>query len=50
MSKVKLSNVATIVTGGTPSTAIAEYWNNGSIAWLQSGCCQNCYVNSCDKY
>ena len=42
--------MTTVVTGGTPSTEKREYWDNGSIPWLQSGCCQNCEVNSAGKY
>lgn len=46
----ELFKVSTIVTGGTPSTAVNEYWENGDIPWLQSGCCQNCYVSEASKY
>ena len=46
---VELQDVATIVTGGTPSTTKKEYWD-GDIPWLQSGCCQNCYVDKASKY
>ena len=47
---VELSKVSTIVTGGTPSTSVIEYWDGGDIPWLQSGCCQNCYVSEASKY
>ena len=47
---IELSKVSKIVTGGTPSTANNEYWENGDIPWLQSGCCQNCYVTEASKY
>jgi type I restriction enzyme S subunit len=30
---VKLSEAGKIISGGTPSTAIAEYWN-GTINWI----------------
>ena len=46
----KIEELTTVVTGGTPSTGKIEYWENGDIPWLQSGCCQNCDVNSTDKY
>ena len=46
----KISELTTVITGGTPSTAITEYWHNGDIPWLQSGCCQNCDVNSAEKF
>ncbi len=48
--KVELCKVSKIVTGGTPSTANSKYWNDGTIPWLQSGCCQNCYVTKASKY
>lgn len=50
MNYKKISELTTVVTGGTPSTAVAGYWDNGNIPWLQSGCCQNCDVNSTEKY
>lgn len=33
MNKTKLSEVISIISGGTPKTSIPEYWN-GSINWL----------------
>ena len=50
MEYKRIDELTTVVTGGTPSTAVSEYWENGSIPWLQSGCCQNCDVNSTEKY
>ena len=50
MEYKKISELSTVVTGGTPSTSVAEYWDNGNIPWLQSGCCQNCDVVSAEKY
>ena len=50
MEYVKLKEIASIVTGGTPSTSKKEYWENGTIPWLQSGCCQNCNVNSSSSF
>lgn len=49
MEYKKISEVTSVVTGGTPSTAVPEYWENGTIPWLQSGCCQNCDVYKADK-
>ena len=46
----KISDLTEVVTGGTPSTAKDEYWENGDIAWLQSGCCQDCEVSQASKY
>lgn len=45
-----IEELTTVVTGGTPSTSKAEYWENGNIPWLQSGCCQNCDVYQADKF
>lgn len=45
-----IEELTTVVTGGTSSTLKAEYWENGNIPWLQSGCCQNCDVNQADKF
>lgn len=45
-----IEELTTVVTGGTPSTLKAEYWENGNIPWLQSGCCQNRDVNQADKF
>ena len=46
----KISELTTVVTGGTPSTSVGEYWKDGNIPWLQSGCCQNCEVDSTERY
>jgi type I restriction enzyme S subunit len=35
--EVKISSFAEVITGGTPSTAVKEYWENGIIPWLNSG-------------
>ncbi len=37
-------NCAVIVVGATPSTSNLSFWNNGTIPWLPSGCCQDCLV------
>ena len=50
MEYKRIEELTTVVTGGTPSTAKNEYWDNGDIPWLQSGCCQNCDVSSAEKY
>ena len=44
----KLGDCCNIFAGGTPSTAIPEYWIDGNINWLPSGNIQDCYINSCD--
>ena len=50
MKYKKIGDLTTVVTGGTPSTSISEYWDDGNIPWLQSGCCQNCDVTDTEKY
>ena len=50
MEYKKIEELTAVVTGGTPSTSKREYWDDGTIPWLQSGCCQNCDVFSADKY
>ena len=50
MEYKKIGDLTNVITGGTPSTAKFEYWDNGDIPWLQSGCCQNCDVDFAEKY
>ena len=50
MQYKKIEELTEVVTGGTPSTSHVEYWENGTIPWLQSGCCQNCDVTNTGKY
>ena len=38
--------IGNIVVGATPSTSKTEYWMNGTIPWLPSGCCQDGEVNN----
>ncbi len=47
---MKISDITTVVTGGTPSTKNKAFWENGTIPWLQSGVCKNGYVDTCSKY
>ncbi|WP_299545734.1 restriction endonuclease subunit S [uncultured Helicobacter sp.] len=41
--RIKLGQVASVQSGGTPSREVAEYWN-GDVNWIKSEVCQNCYV------
>ena len=50
MEYKKIEELTTVITGGTPSTSKSEYWDDGHIPWLQSGCCQDCDVKSTEKY
>lgn len=34
---IKLKELVKVTTGGTPSTSIREYWDNGTIKWMSSG-------------
>ena len=47
---MKISEITTVVTGGTPNTKNKAFWENGTIPWLQSGVCKNGYVDACSKY
>ena len=44
----KIADVAEIITGGTPSTRIVEYWNPPEVPWLSSGEVQKKYITSTD--
>ncbi len=50
MRKLKISDFAEVITGGTPSTSVSEYWDGGMIPWLQSGACQNCIIADCSTF
>ena len=50
MRKVKITDFAEVITGGTPSTSVPEYWEDGDIPWLQSGACQNCIISDCGTF
>lgn len=36
IDKIKVADFTTVITGGTPSTSIQEYWD-GDIPWINSG-------------
>ena len=42
--KTKLDKICISQSGGTPSRKENDYWENGTINWLRSEVCQNCYV------
>ena len=42
----KIADVAEIITGGTPSTRIVEYWNPPEVPWLSSGEVHKKYITS----
>src|ERR1035437_2955968 len=37
LTEIKVSDFAEVITGGTPSTTVKEYWEGGTIPWLNSG-------------
>ncbi|HZQ71980.1 MAG TPA: restriction endonuclease subunit S [Burkholderiales bacterium] len=47
---VPIQDFADVVTGGTPSTLVREYWIGGSIPWLNSGELNKGVVVSADKF
>ena len=47
---VRIGDVCEVVTGGTPSTNVKEYWDNGTIPWLPSGVCQNSIIDKADTF
>ena len=38
---VKIDDICSVESGGTPSKKVPEYWTNGTIKWLGSSVCQN---------
>lgn len=48
--KVKLKDVCTVKSGGTPSTSIKEYWDNGTIPWLGSNACKDSHIYKSEKF
>jgi type I restriction enzyme S subunit len=50
MEKVKIKNFTDVITGGTPSTSRAEYWENGNIPWLNSGELNQKFVTTSRNY
>lgn len=47
--KCKIQEVAQCIAGATPSTAIKEYWENGTIPWMSSGEVNNGRVYETEK-
>jgi type I restriction enzyme S subunit len=48
--KLKIQDFAEVVTGGTPSTTVKEYWSNGTIPWLNSGALNEDTVIKSENY
>ena len=45
---VKLGEICSFMTGGTPRTSIKEYYKNGTIPWLVSGDIHNNEIFDCE--
>jgi len=46
----KIKDFAEVITGGTPSTVVEEYWKNGTIPWLPSGDLKNCKITKANNF
>ena len=45
----KFKTIGKLNSGGTPSTQVKEYWNNGTIPWLSSGEINNNIIESSNE-
>jgi type I restriction enzyme S subunit len=48
--KVRVSSFTDVITGGTPSTMVSDYWANGIIPWLNSGDLNNGEINNANNF
>lgn len=48
--KYKLGELCNVVSGGTPSRAIAGFWDGGTIPWIKIGNIKRKYVGEADEY
>lgn len=46
--RCKIGDVAKLMTGGTPSRSVDEYWENGTIPWLVSGDIHKGVITACE--
>ncbi|MEI6166740.1 MAG: N-6 DNA methylase [bacterium] len=46
---VSLGEICTFMTGGTPTSTLAEYYENGSVPWLVSGDIHGFEIWDCEK-
>lgn len=47
---VKLEEICTIVSGGTPSRSKLNYWNNGNIPWIKIKDMKSKYIDSAEEF
>ena len=50
MEYVKLEDICTIVSGGTPSRSKPNYWNNGNIPWIKIKDMKSKYIDSAEEF
>jgi type I restriction enzyme M protein len=48
-STVSLGEICTFMTGGTPTSSVAEYYENGTVPWLVSGDIHRFEIRDCEK-
>lgn len=48
--EVKISDVADISAGGTPSTTVSDYWEHGNISWAKSGEINKRYIYKTENF
>ncbi|HPO13595.1 MAG TPA: N-6 DNA methylase [Candidatus Hydrogenedentes bacterium] len=46
---VKLGEICTFMTGGTPTSTVNEYYENGTVPWLVSGDIHKMEIHNCEN-
>ena len=46
---LELGEICTFMTGGTPTSTVADYYENGTIPWLVSGDIHKFEIHECEK-
>ncbi len=46
---VKIGDVCTLMTGGTPKTCVSEFYENGTVPWIVSGDLHKGEIFDCEK-
>ena len=49
-SYIPVKKLTNVVSGGTPSRDVPEYWDNGNIPWVKTTELQNSIIESVDEY
>jgi len=50
METKRLGDICDIVSGGTPSRSMADFWNNGTIPWIKISNIKGRYVYEADEF